>query len=43
MSFRLFVLIATIAALLAGCVSTGTGDSLQQIERNHRQALETAG
>ena len=43
MPFRLVFLIASIAGLLAACVGTGNSDSLQQIERNHRQALETAG
>jgi hypothetical protein len=43
MSFKLFLLVATLGSLLAGCVSTGNSDSLQQMERNHRQALETAG
>jgi hypothetical protein len=41
MSFRLFLLLAMLCGSLAGCVSTGNTDSLEQIERNHRQALET--
>jgi hypothetical protein len=43
MSFKLFLLVATLGSLLAGCVSTSGSDSLQQMERNHRLALETAG
>ncbi len=43
MSLRLFLLALVLGTALAGCVTTGNSDSLEQIERNHRQALETAG
>ena len=41
MSFRLLLLVATLASLLAGCVSTGSDDSLERMQRNHSAALQT--
>ena len=42
MSFRLFLVVTVLGPLLAGCVSTGNSDSLEQIERNHNAAVESA-
>jgi hypothetical protein len=41
---RLILLTVVLGSLLMGCVSTDNGDdSLGRIQRNHGQALETAG
>jgi len=42
MSFRLFLLIALLASLLGGCVTTTGGDDLERMERNQNAARETA-
>ena len=41
MSLRL-LLVVVLATLLAGCVTTTDGDDLQRMERNQRNARETA-
>lgn len=42
MWIRPFVILGLLAILLCGCVTTGDGDSLDRLQRNHRDAVETA-
>jgi len=41
MSVRLILLALALGALLTGCVTTGSDDEIQRMERNHNAALET--
>jgi predicted small secreted protein len=39
---RLFLLVALLASLLSGCVTTTGGGDIERMERNQRNARETA-
>ena len=41
MSVRLVLLTLALGITLAGCVTTGNGDDIERMERNHNAALET--
>jgi hypothetical protein len=41
MSVRLVLLALALGTALAGCVTTGNGDDIERMERNHNAALET--
>jgi hypothetical protein len=42
MWFRPFIILGLLAILLCGCVTTGDDDPLDRMQRNHRDAVETA-
>jgi hypothetical protein len=42
-AFKSLAMLAALGTLLAGCVSTGSDDGLERMQRNQRNALESAG